>query len=358
MWLKVLEKALSLVRTDRRYAGETEEGLLHWVMSTGYSGLSPHSNTVHLLQVYAGNLMNSGRRGPKPDVIVNLIGGAIQPYVVNDKLTSFSVNDLAVKCFEYARDSNLQFVQNPERNATCLEQLQSIATTVGVPPELRKSTLAMVLDSVTEFGKLLTTRYRGEASGFHEGFRSIVEDRTPNLYPKQRLEEISQLPLVGVAVGLNFLKDTQAASFAPTDVNQARQAFTDIRSHHAGWLVKPDMHVLRLMLWISGRANDASVDAGKLVHLKDGAKHYARHTPFWTAAPAYRLSENQPTLIHGEWNCIEDLHYLAFQNQVAPLGLDRLLYLIGSGKYWQPLSGWAADQANRYSLITNANWSQ
>jgi hypothetical protein len=156
---------------------------------------------------------------------------------------------------------------------------------------------------------------------------------------------------------MNFLKDSQMTAFMPRDKQNARSSFNDVRFRHAGWVVKPDMHVLRLMLWISGRAQSAGISSNTLVHLNSSQTAYASNRPRMPPVQGYSLSVGEPRGGRGEWDCIEDIHLWAVRDSVAPLGIDRLLYLIGSGKYREPLDGPASNHAYRYSLITDINWN-
>jgi len=357
MWEHLTEAALDVVRANPQYENHGVGDLLRWILDTGYVGLQPHQNTVHLLQVYGGNLMNSGARGPSTDVIVNLIGGGVAQYVNDDVLQEFTVNQLAAGCSDYAEQNGLQFVGSPDRNTVYMDELAQLGRANGMPADLQKRILPKILSSVTGFGCLLRTEYGGMATLFHEGFTQQVQaDQYQNQYPQVRLHEIRPYPLVGVATGMNFLKDTQAPAFAEENAEGAQQAFQEIAGVNAGWLVKPDMHVLRLMLWITGRATQEGVTPQQLVHLAPAtvSQIYAGQRPIWNPNQQYVLRHGQPRADHGLWDCIEDMYFIASHWGVAPLGIDRLLYLIGSGRY-----GNHDDQAQRYATITRINdWGE
>ena len=57
----------------------------------------------------------------------------------------------------------------------------------------------------------------------------------------------------------------------------------------------------------------------------------------------------------GAWKAIADVHALADAEEAVPLGIDRLLYLAGSGRYVGG-SGISTPQAGRYRAPCKAAW--
>lgn len=73
------------------------------------------------------------------------------------------------------------------------------------------------------------------------------------------------------------------------------------------------------------------------MHLKQdiAALHYSEleSGEDWFAPVGAALHRNRPRGERGLWKCVSDVQTWAAAQGTAPLEIDRLLYLIGSGRY-------------------------
>lgn len=355
MWNTILGVALELVKSDLRYTNETESDLLEWIIGAGNEDFRPHQRTSDLLSLYATNLLNSGARGPSREAFGRMVRAGFSDFVRDNQLVEFGEKVFLQKCIEHINQPGDALVADPEANQRYVGQMQSM---VAQGELNRRKILPRLLASVRQFCEFLMAEHQGSAKEFHQIFMEEPDSALPNYFPKNQLERIS-FSQVGIAVGMNFLKDSQVSAFRSNGKQDAARQLENIGRVQAGWLVKPDRHLLRLMFWITGRASLANVSASQLYYLNANSfqalvNQYAGVRSREMSGVDYALCANQPRSRAGLWHCIEDIQRLAVKNSVAPLAIDRLLYLVGSGNYRTPLEGVASDQAHRYERLTSA----
>lgn len=47
----------------------------------------------------------------------------------------------------------------------------------------------------------------------------------------------------------------------------------------------------------------------------------------------YTLEKNRPKSESAQWRCIQDVHMLAHNLSIPPLEIDRIFFMIGSGRF-------------------------
>jgi hypothetical protein len=328
-WNALTSLALELVHADPRYREVTISGLETWILNTGYEGAQQaHCSTRDLIYVYAANLRNGNGLGPAFVPFAKMVVSAIDPLIENNALTGPpSLVELAGRCLAY--------LNHPDNDAVLVsarvdyrEDLSRLAN--GQDVGRRNAKIEQCLRSIVRFTEFLCQRYNGSAQEYHKRFAEHYGAERPNSFIVDCFTELGRLPQVGVAIGMNFFKDTQSNGYRGGNLR-------DLRTRHAGWFVKPDMHVLRLMLHVSGRSTRLPdpVAVNKLAD-GDAAKHYFELNPL-EAGVEYTLDQSATDRAdRGKWRCIEDVHRLAIAEQVPPLAIDRLLYMIGSGRFLHP----------------------
>lgn len=346
MWDAIKSLALELLHEDPRYRGETEASLLEWVLDTGYRGArEPHRCTRDLLYVYAASLRNAGAPGPGFESFATMVATASESFIVDNAIVEVGLPALAQRCGAYLDDpQSMPLTVGGTRDYR--DQLRQIA---GGGRINGLCVLQTCLDSLVAFIRLLHRGYAGSAQRYHEAFAGVYLDAAPNPFVVEKFREVGAFAGVGVAVAMNFFKDSQVPGFRDCNLD-------DVRHRHVGWFVKPDRHVLRLMLHATGRAAAGGINLDRLLELSDGdaAKAYASLASTLLPDGAYRLPPERSGRKAGYWRCIEDVHLLATRDRVAPLGFDRLLYLVGSGRYKHPKERLNVAQRERYNRFIQA----
>lgn len=317
--------ALTIVASDPRFADHTALHIENYILGTGYSSApAPHSVTRDLLYVYSANLLNSGGRGADMHCFGAMISGALDGLIADNRIVGVNVVTLASRCLDYLHTTGSRLLRHGD-DTRYRHQLAALVR--GNKPQFP---LQRHLTSVAGFINLLCSTYDGCAETYHASFNSAEARRDPALSIVRKFNEIRPLKGIGVATGLNFLKDSQVSRFAGGRA-------CDLNGEPILWAVKPDMHVLRLMLLASGRFAKTGLAFDDLVVLKQNvaAKFYATLSPGadWLAAIKLGLNPNHRGNEGGLWNCVDDVHTWAARQGTAPLEVDRLLYLIGSGRY-------------------------
>jgi hypothetical protein len=340
MWNELKAVALKLIRSDQRFKNETEEHLIQWVLDTGYTGgWDSHKNTVDLVYVFAASLYNSGARGPNFERFAGMIAAAISTHTNENVIQSTTVQDLAASCLKYLNRPGV----NPLVDTGTVDYrnfLDNIANGSAIDSSRN---FPNFLETVVQFIDLLVKKYEGTAKCYCTAFAERVDATQLSNFIQEKYSEIAEFKQVGVAVAMNFFKDSQVAAFR-------HENFENIFNRNAGWFVKPDMHVLRLMLCATGRAEAANLKCSDLLKLKaaDAARIYNQNKSTQIFEGTTFSYHKQPRNEHGMWKCIQDVHKIASINEIAPLGYDRLLYLIGSGNYRQKLN---IPKTERYNLF-------
>jgi hypothetical protein len=336
--------ALSLVKADPRWSGHTPGDLENYVLATGYDDAPrPHISTSDLIYVYAANLRNSGGAGVNLLRQGDMFRGALQGSVVDNQVKPPQPEVLAQLCLDYLRESGIRLTKD---DAMYRRQLQ--ATAEGQQPT---TPLSQHLYSVHDFACLLARRYRGCAEDYAASFEIPVTAGYRRTLLK-RLRELYRFNGIGIATGLNFLKDSQVPRFAGSSL-------ADVRHHPVASIIKPDRHVMRLMLLLTGRLARTGIAPDALWNMKetDALEHYQHCEPtaVWCAQDLCGYAADLPKPRSGVWKAIADVHALADAEEVAPLEIDRLLYLIGSGKYVGG-SEISTPQAGRYRALCQTAW--
>ena len=136
------------------------------------------------------------------------------------------------------------------------------------------------------------------------------------------LRDLQTLPQMGIATAANFLKDSQATGLQALNLNPRNAA-----NHLAGWFAKPDLHVARLMAYITGRANQPGINPQNMDLGTALALFYAE--------PDLTFSSNYDALLHSDGPALRvicDVHAWAHACNTSALEIDRILYLIGVRK--------------------------
>ena len=326
MWADIKPVALEILRSQ--YPNATMADLDILILDTGYRGAEePHDKISHLIHVYAASLRNAGGRGPGFEPFAMMVSHGSAKFITSNQiLRPFDLSDFAQACLNYLCSSGASpLVKNGSVNYE--DQLLDIAS--GKIARLSsRALLPQLLRSVVGFSELISRDYCGSAANYHAQFSRPRQTNEGASFVKRRFKELQHLPRFGVAVGMNFFKDSQVSAYRG-------KPYSSLFASEAGWYVKPDMHVLRFMLKLSGRAKRAGLQDESLVILDEPEAKalYSRTRPKDGWPYQYTLSQGRPFAEKGQWDCIEDVHHLAIKNSVAPLEIDRVLFMSGSGRF-------------------------
>lgn len=233
--------ALTVVTRDPRFADHTPRELNRYVMATGYNHApAPHHNTRDLLHVYLANLLNAGGRGADMHCFAAMVCGALDQQITDNHVARAHLPDLAGQCLSHLEASGTQLLR---RGDDTRYRIQLRELVEGLEPA---RPLQRHLASAVGFIDLLCDAYDGRADVYHASFSSAEARLEPGVTIVRRLNELRHLPGIGIATGLNFIKDSQVSRLASARL-------PDLAEEPILWAVKPDMHVLRLMLLTSGR---------------------------------------------------------------------------------------------------------
>ncbi|MDD2729555.1 hypothetical protein [Malikia sp.] len=278
-----------------------------WIMSTGYAGAkSPHQNTADLFHVYAASLTNAGGVKPNPEAFGEMIGRVIRQRL-GDGNTLQAVPDLpelAKQCRSLSQDLVL--------GGNFALDIAQIAD--NSPPH--RPLMIGLLRSVLKFWEWLQEHHQGCAATMHQVFLTQT-----NVAPSQQvfdcLRDLDRLPWMGIATAANFVKDSQVPGLQTVCLSPAETA-----QHLAGWFVKPDLHVSRLMAYITGRYT---------THDLRGLKQSQALMTF-LSDPRENFQGRYQNLLRAdslELQVVADVHEWAVAARTSPLEIDRLLFLIG-----------------------------
>lgn len=339
MFERIKEARLSILRCHEPDA--IDQDLDNEVLCTGYpDAKKPHTDKLDLIYVYAASLRNVSVGGPGFRPFALMIRAGIKSLC--DKNLPFNLKNLAGSCREYLElPDSLPLTQNgridyPQR----LQRLEN-GDNIG-PPQL-----PLLLNSVVCFANFLNNDYDFSAENYHQSFNEAYEGTPPASFIVEKFNEIANFLCIGPAVGLNFFKDSQVPAFRGQG-----QGLAAVRKNRIGWYVKPDMHVLRFMLKLTGRQpSDLSDDELTTLTANKVVRLYVQQQPREYFPDQYTLENCRGNRQEkGYWRCIEDMHKFACQSKVAPLEIDRILYMAGSGKF-PSLDGIVGDQHNRYERV-------
>lgn len=353
VWDRLRELALELVREDPRHATATDAELLQRLLKPVHAeATTPHSNPLDLLYGYATNLNRTSASSALRWTFARMVRAAAEPFVRAGCLAPLSMRAFADHCLQLLNAGSEQLAVDPVAHAANRQQLVLLAR--GQRPLRASCSMVPLMSSVVEFSVWLHQRHGGCAATLHEEFAAPVSGCVPNMFQRASAEAIEHLPLVRIGSGLRFLKESQTSGFAVVDACDASQRLTHLQHCQAGWLVHPDLHVLRLMLHLTGRTADMRLDDWDLANLRGRSlaslqTRYALTRPARHAQVDYQLPRGRAREERGLWQCMEDLQHLAWREGVPPLVLDRLLSLIGSGEYVAADQTLATPQRERYA---------
>ena len=340
-WSEVRSLMLTIIREDSRFSNHDDNNLNQWILGTGYyRSPNPNTSTLDLISVYAANLRNSGAPGPLADKCAQMISGAIsnRNWIVENSIKQITERDLADACLEFiGANENFQLVKNTTTNYE------------GQLRNLNKGVLVTLIRSVSRFIDLLCTNYNGNAIEYSRSFDLNLNSKD---LIKMKFKEISGFPGIGIPLAMNFLKDSQIPSIANRSLNQL------ITNPIAGF-VKPDKHVMRLMLCASGRFSQTNIINESLFNMKDKdtVRLYRDYAPNYLGQNDYCLGTDDHRNSIPYWKCIEDIHNWSIRDQTPPIEIDRILYLIGSGRYG-PVTNGIADAVPRLSVTQYSRYAR
>jgi hypothetical protein len=300
-------RELALARVQTAIPGFGLADLDRWIMSTGYEGAAaPHACTGDLLYVYAASITNTGGAKPKPEVYGALIRDAMRPYVENGVLCHIP--------------SRRQLAQ------ACAPHLDQHRLADGFSEDIRQMALGHdgrplmsgLLSSVIAFASWLLEHYAGDARVLHHCLRQ-GEGAGQAGSGLDLLRQLDQLPWVGIAVAANFLKDSQVPGLRVAGFTAAATSNCLV-----GWFAKPDLHVTRLMGYVTGRLQQPQGDPRQLTLGQAMAQyHRSPHRDFQSRYPALLAQDRN------DMKVILDIHAWALAAGTSALEIDRILFLIG-----------------------------
>lgn len=332
----VIAAVLRLIRVD--WPGFSEEDLDRWVFS-GYGDIAPapHSSTLDLFKVYAMNLRNVAGPGPGMEPFGEMISSAMARFINHNAVQSLDVRQLAEACQQVLEEGNIRL--RNAGNESYLDILQQIQRGNELP--VRQQLLNLLI-SVVEFSKLLIKKYRGRADIYHESFLAPAAENHRELleFVQHKIQEVRGLPYMGDATAPNFLKDSQCRSLLGRE-REWRQ-FGAIP-----YFVKPDRHVGRLISQMTRAPVLAGMPIEELSVLNESAVFQLFMQHPHDEGVEYPDVRNAAA---GKWRCILDIWHWAEQAGVAPIAIDRLLYLAGSGNF-HPSGQLTTPATDRYRAI-------
>jgi hypothetical protein len=308
------------------------------VFHTG--GERPWESVLDLIQVYASNLLNSGLPGPLPDRFGRMTRWAVEQagFVRADRLTEFSR-------VEFARQAAEHCAMFPLADSSRVDNTAILrAISQGGDSVDPRKTIVRLIDSTEQFCRYLLDRHGGSAESFSKPFvncvrgldaRSRVDDAA--IFRKRIIGELNFL-LMGPATSPNFLKDSQ--------IGRARQ-ITNLADTYIGTLAKPDIHVMRFMLVLTGRVLvDRKEKLDQLTNLagQELTELFVKEPPCEKAGWGL-----WPVGLSAEERCLRDLNFLAFCNNDAGIVVDRILYMVGAENDSSPIAPLRpSDKRERY----------
>ena len=332
MWPEIRLEALNLISKIKIQPQLAD--IDQYILGTGYQWAPhPHESTIDLLTVYAANLRNTSGGGPLPYPFSLMITAAVESEGVieeNQLVRPLDLSSFSKACAEYLGSSGavqLAKVTNIDYRRDLVD--------LSLGRERKGAVLNGPIKSIVGFSELLVRSFGGNAHKFHQKIDCICDPSKTANFVVSCYEMTKHLPGVGgVALAMNFYKDSQASSKKHTPLS-------DLVNTQVGWFVKPDMHILRFMLAATGRADSAGISDSMLADLKqeEATELYVRYGPrkSWSN-PVYNLDSGQPMDRIGQWRCVEDVHRFARHLQISPFEVDRLLFMLGSGNFGESIS--------------------
>ena len=302
-------RMLAIDRVRTKIPTFDETALDRWIMSTGYPGAgNPGCDLVDLLYVFAASITNAGGRKPDFNGFANLIRDAIGLILSEGKsLSTLTINGIAEARHRQFAGKDYDLGGNFANDIAELAQGRSC-----------RPQMALLMKSVVEFAGWLQRRYPKAdnlAVAFSQEMNSAPSADCRNVF--DMLNDLSGISSVGVATAANFVKDSQVPAMSAAKVSPR-----DAKNKTSGWFAKPDLHVMRLMVMLTGRYDRDDLRSlkgpqARALFLRPPSNEYSGAYP----ETDYKFSPDM--------RVIADIHEWAKARETSPLEIDRILYLIG-----------------------------
>lgn len=325
MWIHVRAVALEILRTAVPTAQASD--LDRIILSTGYPWADNSFDSISdLIAVYAASLRNGGGPGPGYEAFSRMIKTSVADHITQNRLIQpLQKASLAQACEAYQQQRQSMPLAI-EGTVDYIGDLHAIAQQTPLRP---RALMPQLIESVVRFSEVLSRAFNGSAAEFHAAFNRAHVPADPAGFVLERFQSFAGIPKVGVALAMNFFKDSQV----PALRNQPLQ---HLLTNQIGWFIKPDIHVLRFMLKASGRAGEHGFVDDELIYMKEQnvrSAYVARPaTAAWAQEP-YTYCTLRPRAEKAQWQCIEDVHRLARLQRIPALEIDRVLFMVGSGRF-------------------------
>lgn len=313
----MLEKAF-LDAFSLHCSPDSVEKIADAVFETGLE--RPYACALDLIGLYAANLRNGGSpAGPNSTSLGEMTKWSIEKagFISDGRLIRFNRKEFASLAAMFVEAHPLS-KSGGEHNTLILKKIAN-----GDEAGLQRKLLYRIILSIEAFSTFFIKNYQGSASIFSSQFLLPIGDFDAHTKVlevsrfRSRLLRELKFPLTGPAISANFLKDSQVG-LAKTQKN--------LEEIYLGTLAKPDMHVMRLMLAITGRVSvDSEAALKKLCFEAEFLRLYKQlqPSPSWPKWPEKLCSEDR---------CMHDLNYMAFSHDYSSLFADRILFVTGSGR--------------------------
>lgn len=345
----------AFANTRPRVEDNINEDLIHGAIFAN-NGTAPYENILDFFQLYSSNLLNSGLPGPNATRFGMMTRHAIdannQLFLVNENLVNFNLSYFCQASRVYANQNPLVDNGNNQNYLMMLDHWSNmnhdqIIQDFNNPP-YNNTVLKRLLESINQMAWVIIDQYQGSASIFSQGFADQVQGEemeakltNANIFYQHRYLELNDVGLLGPATLANFFKDLNIGRI----FNQNWLNFND---SFASYAVKPDIHVMRLMLVITGRitidsyqelldlARENIIQLNQLYAILQPNDDYL--TPNDDLAPSEI--------------CINDVRRWALVINRMPVEIDRILYMVGSGR--PPNINLINEKNFRYHIFLNS----
>jgi hypothetical protein len=312
-WNDVREAALQLIRREPALASEPAHGLDAYVLNTTYEAAErPQADLGDFVYVLVRSLNNVGG-GALPHGTAEMLRRAVRAIARDHASVDARMDALAAACL-VALDGGVQLGDQHERYRRELAGRLDGTAPAGSKILQNVRAVALALER-------LPSAPGGRVPAFFAGLGDARESPTDACrFAERRLRELSAWDLrgMGLAVAANFLKDASAPLLAGVPRSE-------LPSRAAAWFLKPDRHAIRVLtILVHPLATEQDVLA--LTSASDAA--LCRLLPIQSAP------EDDP-----RWAAISTGWRIAIANDIGGIEVDRIAYLIGSGKYSRVVPG-------------------
>jgi len=237
---------------------------------------------------------------------------------------------------EASEFKNEAFVSS-DSSTDYISQLRSFADGRNLDQKPSKFTLLSWLISTSEFINFLAMKHDGNIRNFTSSIRSefAISNNKPH-FVGSLIKSFMPMHGLGHALAANLVKDLFATEL---DLDYPVSEQMDCLS---AWCMKPDMHVARMMFCITDRAelNEEIIT----MKLEKVAGLYKKTQP----SSSWGTSDET---LSPEDLISADVYALAAASNCAPLELDRLLFMCGSGNFGRKLKVKNLQRAKRYKML-------